>query len=601
MRNLRRFPIVFLSILLLATGCANVTQPTGGPKDETPPEILFMNPANATTQFEADKIVIEFDEFIQLKDFKTQFIISPPTEEKPKAKVKGKRLEITIPDSLAPNTTYNLFFGNAIQDFNEGNPLSNFRYVFSTGVELDSMSLRGTVLSAFDKKPLENTIVMLYHEFTDSTPMKRLPDYVANIDEEGNFRMAYLAKNEYTLFALTDENDNYLYDDGEPIAFLDSLVTFSISTITRTDTVYAKDSTVEVRVDQLKKIPSPEQRQIDTIITYTYQDYPEKEYRLYSFIEPTTNQYIKENKRDLPYFISIVMNAYPKDSVCIKVVDEGDESGFIRKDSENLDSISIWLTDTAQINRENIELEISYPVLLQRGEYLNQTDTLSFSYFFSEKDTLKPLSLNIPLKKNKLDLKKNLNLLVNTPINRIDSSKIQLSIKEDSVFLPIDYELKAEDELKRHFILSSAWEADSSYKLMLAAGAFTDIYGQQNDTIQGTFQVQKEEEYGKLLLNFDEALWGQPLLVQLWDNEEKQQLRQMQFVANKNSSQAVIELVHPGEYKVKLVFDDNGNQEWDGGDLFNKKQPERAFYHPEVIKVRANWDLEVEIQYEKLL
>lgn len=590
--------IVILSTLVtILSSCANVTSPTGGPKDETPPKILQMEPGNAQTEFDAKKITIEFDEFIQLKELKKQFIISPPTEEDPDVLVKGKKLVITLPDSLEEETTYNLFFGNAIQDYNEGNPLANFRYVFSTGRKIDSMGIKGRVVSAYEKLPQENTVVMLYKSFSDSTPMKELPSYVANINEEGEFEMAYIAKDTFTLFALVDENENYLYDEGEAIAFSDSTVTFELETLERIDTIYQNTDSSEAGMNQLQM--QKEQR-IDTIKRYVYEDYPIKHYNLYTFTEPLTNQYISEYKRDVPYLLKIVLNTPPQEALRLSALNEQEALKYKRVDSENNDSISLWLTDTAQSKKELLELEATYDVLLQRGEYLKQTDTLSFSYFFTEKDTLKPLDLNLSLKKKMLDLEKDLYIDLPSAIKTIDTNRVALNIKMDTLWKSIPFQLTPVTDLKKRFRLSADWQPDSTYQLVIDKGTFTDYYYQQNDSIGGSFQVQTLDHYGKLLINIPDTL-HQPLLLQLWDKSEKKLHRQLPFHANKKQPQAVMELVEPGEYKLKIVLDQNQNNQWDSGDLFKRKQPEKVFYHHELFKVRSNWDLEINLEFNKML
>lgn len=591
---------IILSILLvIVSACANVTSPTGGPKDITPPQIVVMKPANAQTKFDAKEITIEFDEFIQLKELKKQFIISPPTEEDPKVTVKGKRLEIILPDSLEAETTYNLFFGNAIQDYNEGNPLANFRYVFSTGSKIDSMAIKGQVLSSFNKLPQENTIVMLYDSFTDSTPMKELPSYVANIDEDGAFEMAYIAKDTFTLFALVDENENYLYDEGEAIAFSDSSVTFELETLERIDTIYQKSDSSEAEIHQFQ-VQQEQDQTIDTIKRYVYKDYPVKHYNLFTFTEPLTNQYIAEYKREIPYLLTIVMNTPPQDSLRLSTPDGQSPLNYKRVDSENRDSVWLWLTDTAQSRKELLELEATYDVLLQRGEYLSQTDTLGFTYFFTEKDTLKPFKPSLSLKKKMLDLEKDLYINLPAAIKEVDTNAIALNIKNDTLWEEIPFQVKPLSDLNKRFRLSADWQPDSTYQLILDKGTFTDFYYQSNDSLGTEFQVQTLEYYGKLLINIPDTL-HQPLLLQLWDKDEKNLFRQLFFKPNKEAPQAVMELVDPGEYKLKIVLDKNENKQWDSGDLYKRKQPEKVYYHPELFKVRSNWDLEINLEFNKML
>lgn len=149
----------------LVYACANRGYPEGGPKDTTPPEVVNENPVSFSTDFSKKRIEIYFDEFVQLKDIDKKFIISPPQNKKPKVRLKGKYIQVEIQDTLRPNTTYSLDFGDAIADNNEGNPLGYYRYVFSTGPVIDSLELAGNVVNAESGEPMRgcmwNSIPML--------------------------------------------------------------------------------------------------------------------------------------------------------------------------------------------------------------------------------------------------------------------------------------------------------------------------------------------------------------------------------------------------------------------------------------------------------
>jgi hypothetical protein len=161
--------LVILSFVLLISltffHCANMQRPTGGPKDSLPPVLLGEAPANLTRNFKAKEIVLEFDEFIKLNNQFKEFSISPDMEKQPEYKVKKKNLHIILPDSLEKNTTYTINFGKGLVDYNEGNPIENYTYVFATGPELDSLTISGSVINAytqvFDEKEDKDVKVLL--------------------------------------------------------------------------------------------------------------------------------------------------------------------------------------------------------------------------------------------------------------------------------------------------------------------------------------------------------------------------------------------------------------------------------------------------------
>ena len=224
------FYITFVLVLLL-TSCARIGSPDGGPKDSIPPVMAIAKPMNKTTSFDSKKIVIEFDEYIKFQKLNTQLIISPPMEKKPLIKPQGgvsKKISIQFLDSLSPNTTYTINFGNSIIDNNEGNELGRFSYVFSTGPELDSLSISGNILDPLNDKEVENISILAYKNANDTLVGNYIPNYVTNTLKASNYTLENLSEANYKLIALEDKNNNYKYDKGfEKIAFLDKSINLS--------------------------------------------------------------------------------------------------------------------------------------------------------------------------------------------------------------------------------------------------------------------------------------------------------------------------------------------------------------------------------------
>ena len=212
---------------LLLTRCANVVAPTGGAKDVTPPKVVEAQPANQSTGFDGNKVEITFDEFVTLNNASQQVLVSPPLSTKPDIKLSGKTVTVKFKEALKPNTTYTIHFGEAVKDLHEGNIFKDFAYAFSTGDQLDTLSLKGKVLNADDKKPAADLFVSLYNA-TDSVfdlPCRQVPDYVAKTDKEGFFSFHGLPDRRFLVFALQDMNSNLYYDlPNEKVAFLDTLV-----------------------------------------------------------------------------------------------------------------------------------------------------------------------------------------------------------------------------------------------------------------------------------------------------------------------------------------------------------------------------------------
>ncbi|RQP13104.1 MAG: hypothetical protein EAS52_19930, partial [Parapedobacter sp.] len=160
--------LFFLVLFSLTWQCASIQQPMGGPKDSIPPKILKETPPNLTRNFNAEKIVIEFDEYVKLNNAQKEVSVSPDVEQPINPRVKRKTIEVALPDSLEENTTYTLNFGKAIGDFNEGNPILNYSYVFSTGDVIDSLSISGKVINALTKVNEKEVTVLLIPTRQDS-------------------------------------------------------------------------------------------------------------------------------------------------------------------------------------------------------------------------------------------------------------------------------------------------------------------------------------------------------------------------------------------------------------------------------------------------
>ncbi len=221
----------FFSVLLVAaTGCAIMNSPEGGPKDAVPPQIINTSPPNKSIHFTATTIEIEFDEYVELKDFNNQFFASPPLQKRITQKLKGKKLILSINEALLPNTTYTFNFGNSINDITENNAQTDFKYVFSTGKFIDSLSIQGTIKDALELKPTATITVMLYEvneKYEDSSIFKVNPNYIAfSLEKDSSFKIDNIKAGKYVLVALDDKSSNYRFDPKtEKIGFWNNAIT----------------------------------------------------------------------------------------------------------------------------------------------------------------------------------------------------------------------------------------------------------------------------------------------------------------------------------------------------------------------------------------
>jgi hypothetical protein len=525
----------FLFIILFAFlySCANQVAPQGGEKDTKPPKILKAIPENYSTNFSANKIQLTFDEYIQLKDVTSQLIVSPPLAQVPEAKIKQKTLIITMDDTLKPNTTYTMNFGNSILDNNEGNPLENFQFVFSTGNILDTLKISGTVENADDKKTDKGILVMLYKNQSDPVPLKNKPDYFAKTDEKGKFSITNIAPGVYRILALKESNADYLYNaPGESVAFTDSAVT-------------AGASGIPLRMF----IERPKQQ-----IVKAYSEEPGK--AVVAFAEPATDVRYK--------FIS---DSSKMDLASIETSLKKDTLIFWYKNT-NLDSLVLFFTDEKAIH-DTVAIRL---FKVEGKKFSKQKRTLSIRPNFKNGEPA--------------DINKVLILNFNHPVVKWDFTKINFT--EDSVPLK-NLQPMFLDSLKKTIAIQHAWKEKSLMHLFIQPGAFTDIFGLDNDTTLSTFKMRQLTDYGTLSVKLKPAFKGTPYLVELIDDKENVCSRDL-IHGDTTMNYSFLE---PKIYKLKAIEDLNENNKWDTGNLLRKIQPEQVWYYPEALTIRANWDVEV--------
>lgn len=230
----------------METGCAQIGSPTGGPRDSLPPVLISANPKLLTTNFKSNKITLYFDEYIDVQEVQTNLLVSPFPKINPTVDFKLKTVTVKLKDTLLPNTTYAINFGNAIRDNNEGNPFKNFTYVFSTGNTIDSLEAGGKVIIAETGKKDSTIIALLYRNADDSIVQKRKPDYIAKLDSSGNFTFKNLSAGKYKIYALLDEDGSKTYNaKSELFAFANSEITVSDSTAPVILYAYAEEKDIK--------------------------------------------------------------------------------------------------------------------------------------------------------------------------------------------------------------------------------------------------------------------------------------------------------------------------------------------------------------------
>lgn len=261
MRKLLSFTFSIAAVLGIfifmagATGCANIIPPTGGPKDSLPPVLVSALPKDSMLHFTGKKIILTFNEYVQLENnMNDNLIVSPYPESMPTVESKLRTVSVLLRDSLQPNTTYSINFGKGIKDVNEGNIARNLTYVFSTGDHIDNGTLAGNVIVAETGKKDSTLLVVLHSNLNDTSIRKNNPSYITRLDSTGNFRFRYIAPGTYNVFVLPNEYSKKYDDSTKMFAFLDEPVKVD-SVATQAIKLYAYR---EFKPSDKKQSPKPQ-------------------------------------------------------------------------------------------------------------------------------------------------------------------------------------------------------------------------------------------------------------------------------------------------------------------------------------------------------
>jgi len=541
MRVINHFFIltIFYAVLLsLLVGCANVVKPNGGPKDTEPPTLIESSPPNFCTQFQENKIILSFNEFVRIKN-PSQILVSPPLKYKPTFKIKQKSIVVILKDTLKENTTYSINFGESIIDITEGNAKKNFQYVFSTGDYVDSFQVSGSLLLAKDLSKPEGIMVMLYPEGPDSLPYNELPYYFTKADKNGNWLIQYVKEGNYLLFALKDQNFTYKFDQpNELIGFSDTLIT------------------------------------IDTI---------KRSYQLRMFQEEGIIKQALLDKTPLNFGSVQVVLKHGSANTGLKPLDIANTVVYGIERNKTLDTLVLWLKDT--------EIEKAKFVLSDADTIV---DTISLKFKPQPLDTIRA-NIKLGIKHNMVamfGLGQPISLKFAQPILTADLSKILMW--EDTTRKLIQPKIYFKDSIKRNLVIEYQWNQQKLYEFLLTPDAFKDIYGLTHDTVFYKFTTKKEEDYGILLLQLDSMDVSSQYIIRLLDS--KGNVSRETIISGKKNNLIKYSYLLPSKYNLSVIRDENKNGKWDPGNYLEKRQAEKVFNYKEELDLRPNWEMELQMQ-----
>lgn len=593
--------------MLTIVSCANIGSPDGGRYDEEPPEVVSAIPADRAVNVDKQKISILFNEFVKLTNASEKVVISPPQLEVANVRAAGKRIKVTLFDSLQSNTTYTVDFSDAIEDNNEGNPMGFYTYSFSTGPVIDTMEMSGHVLAAENLEPVKGMLVGLYRAdstYDDSLFRTKPLVRVSRTNGSGHFTIKGIAPGQYRIFALQDGDGDYRFSQkSEAIAF-DTLV-------------YVPSSRPDLRMDTCWR----DSIYYDSIRVVPYTHYLPDDIVLFSFLEGKQDLHMLKTERPEPDWFKIYFTA-PVDTLPVIRGLNFNDSCLVLEASEHNDTLTYWITDTAFTHRtDSLEMEMrsldtdtlgglgwrtdTFMLVARTGwakirdEKQKKIDEWNKEREKKIKKSKKPLPPEQnPYEQDFLDVKisptsaldPNRNVMIQSsePISSIDTARIHLYVVRDSNLYEEPYLLLPTPHKARSYTLYAEWQPDYKYAVAVDSAAITGVMGHTNRKVRTELRIRNLNEYGTLIANL--LTKDTCMVVQLLNGSDRVVTQQ------RVSSSGVAEFyfLSPDIYYMRCFVDINGNWKWDVGDYGQGLQPERVYYFPKPMNVRAGWDVEQE-------
>ena len=610
--------------------CANISSPQGGPKDSLPPIIVSAAPGFGATNFKGKEIYIGFNEYVVIKDQQKEFFTSPMMKRNPTITTSGKGIRITILDTLEENQTYALNFGNSVVDNNEGNVLSDLRYVFSTGDRIDSMVMSGYTVSASKGDSVSKSLIFFYPAEADSIPeydsllLKYKPVAVARAANNGIFIAQNLKPIDYKIYAIEDKNNNFTYDP-------------------ETDMVGFQDSVYN-------PLTGPDfQVWYDTTRHYLTAN-PQLYFKMFTDGR-FKRQNLSESKRDEQHKITLFFGApYPEvlDFSIDSIASEEIVTEYVTKD---WDTVNYWLNVPSERLGDTLRGRVVYMKHDSVNNLVPDTAKLElfWKYFESKEEKkareeeekkmekalkdsveyippVKPNPFKVDLFKGDLNPEKSITLKFAMPLTQIDTAAIELlmagAVNEkadeeaknkpkpknqqerdaaaeaeaaaEAAMPKVEYRLEQDTTDMKMWHLRAEWKPATKYKLMIPAGVFHNVAGQQNDTLKNEFKTLNPEEFGSVIVNVAGKTPEDTYVLYLKDSNGKV----IDEIRGAKSGAHRFNYVKPGDVRVGVLEDKNNNGVWDTGNLIERRQPERTEPYvdekgEEIMSVKANWEVEI--------
>lgn len=592
-----------ISIIAVILGCAAVGSPDGGPYDETPPRFIGSTPSRGALYVNNKKLTLHFDEYIKIQNASEKVVVSPPQLEQPEIKVNGMKIQVTLFDSLRSNTTYSVDFSDGIVDNNEGNPLGDFCFSFSTGADLDTMEFSGYVLNASDLEPIKGILVGIHTDLSDSAFTAKPFEKVSHTDSRGHFTIRGLAPGKYRIYALQDMDQNFMYSQrSEKIAWTDSIIIPKSELWYRDDTIRNTDG------------------QVDSIMLVQYTKYLPNDVVLRAFLAKPNIQYLvkseRKNHETFGLNFALPLDSMPK----IKGLNFDEKDAFICQHNAGFDTLNFWMKDSNIYYMDTLRFSLTYLATDSNG-VLNETiDTLNLitkkthqrilqdearkaeeeakdiekerKRLERANDTLGLKKLDIPKIKflqmnldanQSMDLNSIVKLSFKEPVSFEPDSAIHVQKMVDSIWVDIPFEVEQDSLMILEYSIFAEWRPEETYSITIDSASVFGLYGLHNNKESQELKFKPIEQYSIFTVNVQNP--NPNYLVELLD-QNGSPIRSGYL----EDGRIDFFFLYPGKYYVRLINDRNKNGKWDTGEYYDKTFPEEVFYINNLFELKQNWE-----------
>ena len=591
------------------SGCAAVGNPDGGPFDETPPRITGSHPANGATGVKTKKVTIDFNEFIKLENATEKVVVSPPQIEQPEIKVTGKKIQVELFDSLKPNTTYSIDFADGIVDNNEGNPLGDYCFRFSTGDAIDTMEVSGYVLNAQDLEPIKGITVGLHSDLSDSAFTTKPFERVSRTDASGHFTIRGIAPGRYKVYAVTDMDQTFSYSQrSEKIAWMDSVIVPTCERRYRVDTLFTDEG------------------KVDTTFTVPYTQFLPNHITLLAFTPTPVQQYMTGYERKTHEKFTLRF-ALPLDSMPeVKGINFDESDAYIVQHTARYDTLLFWMKDTSIYYMDTLSISVTYLATDSTNNLSPRTDTLRLIPDKSRKTILKEqarkaeeqqkefekqlrrleragdsigmlkllqpkieyLDCNLT-SGSSMSLYQDVTLTFKEPVTFLSDTALHLYQQVDTIWKTIPFEIEQDPIDILTYYIYGEWKPEESFKIVLDSASVQGIYGLYNDEEEAVLKFNALNKYSTLTVNVANPKPG--YTVRLHSNGKVIRTEKLE------NGSADFFLLNPSTYYVSMFDDINDNGKWDTGDYDEKRHAESVWFIKRSWVLKQDWTHETDMWY----